>query len=119
MAWYRCIGGSSSSTKTTVLQDGKISDGTAKEYRQAEFSDISDFDFIVVTLRSIYEGTEYTSEPLVVNSKPLPNNYKFYCDPNSGDIHVQISSTSITGTGYPGSWKDIYADIVGYSNTIE
>lgn len=114
MAWFRCSGGSGGELSIdTILEDGQVS--TTSAYATASFEDISNYDFLFVKAHYDYNGVlkEYTTA-VDVSQILIGNNLSFTIQTSEiGNISLKITKTTIQGTNYGGSWRNIYVDIKG------
>lgn len=105
-------GGGSAPTK--ILSDGVIS--TTSAYATATFSDISDYDYIVIVFK--LDDVE-TKQRVAFKVSDLSSSDTVFNVYIHRYVAGAVSLTSIKATEYSGSWRDIKCDIYAYNEDIE
>lgn len=106
-------------TVDDILTNGQIS--TTSAYATANYSDISDYTYLFITVKYNYNGTDITLntattvEQITISGNALDFRIN---TPNIGILDVRLTKTSVTGRSYGGSWRDIYIDIKGTKDNI-
>lgn len=106
-------------TVDDILTNGQIS--TTSDYATANYSDISDYTYLFITVKYNYNGTDITlNTATTVEQITLSGNALDFRinTPNIGILDVRLTKTSVTARYYPGSWRDIYIDIKGTKDNI-
>ena len=106
-------------TVDDILIDGQIS--TTSAYATANYSDISDYTYLFITVKYNYNGTDITlNTATTVEQITISGNALDFriVTPNIGFLDVRLTKTSVTGRSYGGSWRDIYIDIKGTKDNI-
>ena len=103
------MGGGGASAEA-VLDDGQIS--TTSSYATASFSDVSDYEFILIRFRDTVSSVDYVDYKYVKVSD-IGAGLTLHPTLHS-QITVLLTTTTIGATNYSGSFYNIYADIVGY-----
>lgn len=106
--------GGGSITPTKVLSDGVIS--TTSAYATATFSDISDYDYIVIVFK--LDDVETKQRVAFKVSDLSSSDTTFYVNIHRY-VAGAVSLTSIKATDYSGAYRDIKCDIYAYSENIE
>lgn len=102
--------GEGGASAEAVLDNGQIS--TTSSYATASFSDVSDYEFILIRFRDTVSDVDYADYALVKVSD-IGNGKTLYFTLHR-QITVLLTTTTIGATNYSGSYYNIYADIVGY-----
>lgn len=105
-------GGGSAPTK--ILSDGVIS--TTSNYATATFSDISDYDYIVIVFKLDDVETKQRVAFKVSDLSSSDTTFNVYVHRY---VEGAISLTSIKAVSYGGAYRDIKCDIYAYSENIE
>ena len=106
-------------TVDDILTNGQIS--TTSAYATANYSDISDYTYLFITVKYNYNGTDITLntattvEQITISGDAL--DFRIITS-NIGFLDVRLTKTSVTGRSYGGSWRDIYIDIKGTKDNI-
>lgn len=106
-------------TVDDILTDGQIS--TTSAYATANYSDISDYTYLFITVKYNCNGTDITlNTATTVEQITISGNALDFriVTPNIGFLDVKLTKTSVTGRSYGGSWRDIYIDIKGTKDNI-
>ena len=106
-------------TVDDILTNGQIS--TTSAYATANYSDISDYTYLFITVKYNYNGTDITlNTATTVEQITISGNALVFriVTPNIGFLDVILTKTSVTGRSYGGSWCDIYIDIKGTKDNI-
>lgn len=106
-------------TVDDILTNGQIS--TTSAYATANYSDISDYTYLFITVKYNYNGTDITlNTATTVEQITISGNALVFriVTPNIGFLDVILTKTSVTGRSYGGSWRDIYIDIKGTKDNI-
>ena len=106
-------------TVDDILTNGQIS--TTSAYATANYSDISDYTYLFITVKYNYNGTDITlNTATTVEQITISGNALVFriVTPNIGFLDVRLTKTSVTGRSYGGSWRDIYIDIKGTKDNI-
>ena len=92
----------------TILDNGVISD--TSDYREATFSDISDYDTIYINFKV---GNTEQFSMIVYNVANIGTgvNLSIHLQPNNFGLQFTLTKTSIRATYYPGDWQNITATI--------
>lgn len=106
------LGEGGGASAEAVLDNGQIS--TTSSYATASFSDVSDYEFILIRFRDTVSSVDYTDYALIKVSD-IGNGKTLYPTLHR-QITVSLTTTSIGSTNYAGSYYDIYADIVALSD---
>lgn len=101
-------------TPTKVLSDGVIS--TMSACATATFSDISDYDYIVIVFKLDDVETKQRVAFKVSDLSSSDTTFNVYIHRN---VAGAVSLTSVKTTDYSGSYRDIKCDIYGYNENIE
>lgn len=115
MAWYRCIGGSSSggggATIDKIMDKGQVS--TTSAYATAQFEkDLTDYSLIYVYF--FIGNTSYYPVAVVIDPADLSSTpYSFRAYLNNKVYTFQITLSEITCTQYSGSYVNVYVDVYG------
>lgn len=104
--------GEGGASAEAVLDNGQIS--TTSSYVTASFSDVSDYEFILIRFRDTVNGVDYEDYALIKVSD-IGNGKTLYPTLHR-QITVSLTTTTIGSTNYAGSYYDIYADIVALSD---
>ena len=108
------IGEGGGITPTKVLSDGVIS--TTSAYATATFSDISDYDYIVIVFKLDDVETKQRVAFKVSDLSSSDTAFNVFIHRN---VAGAVSLTSVKTTDYSGSYRDIKCDIYAYSENIE
>ena len=106
------IGEGGGASAEAVLDNGQIS--TTSSYATASFSDVSDYEFILIRFRDTVSSVDYTDYALIKVSDI--GNGKTLTPVLHRTITCQLTTTSIASTNYSGSYYNIYADIVAFTD---
>lgn len=102
----------------TILDNGAVSDGTAREYITSTFDDISDYSKIYLSFT--YAGVVQTMIlEIDVSTIGSGANFSAYFKPANLFFDFYLTKTSIRGTYYPGDWQDISATIYTLVEHVE
>lgn len=108
------VGGGGGITPTKVLSDGVIS--TTSAYATASFSDISDYEYIVIVFKLDDAETKQRVAFKVSDLSSSDTTFNVYVHRY---VEGAVSLTSIKAVNYSGSYRDIKCDIYAYSENIE
>lgn len=108
------MGGGGGITPTKILSDGVIS--TTSAYATATFSDISDYDYIVIVFK--LDDVETKQRVAFKVSDLSSSDTTFYVNIHRY-VEGAVSLTSIKAVNYSGSYRDIKCDIYAYNENIE
>lgn len=118
MAWFRCIGGESP-LSTVIIKNAKISDKTDETYIYPTYSDISNYDCVVIKIYTTVNGIYYENY-VSADCNRLPELFSsliLYDTINNTtwnqSLSFVVNSTRISDTHYQGSWEDVYIDMIG------
>ena len=101
-------------TPTKILSDGVIS--TTSAYATATFSDISDYDYIVIVFKLDDVETKQRVAFKVSDLSSSDTTFNTYVHRY---VEGAVSLTSIKTVNYSGAYRDIKCDIYAYSENIE
>lgn len=107
------MGEGGSTPPVKILEDGVIS--TTSAYATATFSDVSDYEWLLVVFK--LDNVE-TGEKIAFKVSDLsanPSTYNVYIHRY---VEGQITLTSINTYGYSGSYRDIKCDVYAFNNDI-
>ena len=105
--------GGGSNPPVKILENGVIS--TTSDYATATFSDVSDYEWLLVVFK--LDNVE-TDEKIAFKVSDLSANPKTYNTYIHRDVTGQITLTSINTTGYSGAYRDIKCDVYAFNNDI-
>lgn len=108
------LGEGGGSTPTKILSDGVIS--TLSAYATATFSDISDYDYIVIVFK--LDDVE-TKQRVAFKVSDLSSSDTAFNVFIHRYVAGAVSLTSVKTTDYSGSYRDIKCDIYAYREDIE
>ena len=106
------LGEGGGASAEAVLDNGQIS--TTSAYATASFSDISDYEFILIRFRDTVSSVDYADYALVKVSD-IGNGKTLYPTLHR-QITVSLTKTTIGSTNYSGAYYNIYADIVALTD---
>ena len=99
-----------------VLEAGQIS--TTSAYATATFSDISNYEYVLVKIYDTVSGVDYADYRYIKISdigSGIEISPTMYLHTS---ITVSITTTSVSAVRYGGSYYNIYCDILGFESDI-
>lgn len=118
-------GGGGGTSFDTVLTAGQISSADPGVYMSASFNDVSSKKYVAVRIYTEDSGTMYYGTYMIaVEHIPTSGEISFnvaLLDSNRNSlisVACAISRTTIRSHNYSGTWRDIYADIIGTTDEL-
>lgn len=108
------LGEGGGSAPVKILENGVIS--TDSSYATASFSDISDYEYVLIRFRTTVSGVDYdVCKYIAVSELSSEKTFSITLHRN---VTVGLTTTTIRAIDYSGSYYYIYADIVGFTEDI-
>lgn len=107
-------GESGGTAPETVLENGVISTDSA--YTTASFTDVSDFEYILIRFRTTVSGVDYTDYRYIQVADLTSE--KIFTITLHRSVEIGLTKTAIRTTNYGGSYYYMYADIIGLSEDL-
>lgn len=103
-----------------VLEGGQISTTAGNgSYLTETFEDISSYKTVIVKVYDTVSDVEYID--YFANNPETLSSYRDFTvrlHPAGGNINVRVTTTTITCTGYSGSWQNVFVDIIATNEDI-